>query len=120
MADTVSFIDPRLAVPATPATVELFDPPMCCPTGLCGPALDQALLDVNDMILQLKAQGISVERYQMASHPQRFTSNADVMRLVREQQMAALPICVVRGRVLKVGTYPTLDEVTSAVDGDPA
>ena len=34
--------------------VELFDPPMCCPTGLCGPSLDQTLLDVSEMILTLK------------------------------------------------------------------
>jgi len=30
--------------------VEFFDPPMCCPSGLCGPTLDQTLLDVNEMI----------------------------------------------------------------------
>lgn len=115
----VSLFDTPATAPAS-ATVELFDPPMCCPTGLCGPALDQSLLDVNDLIVTLKAQGISVERYQMTSHPQRFTSNPDVMRLVREQQMAALPICVVRGRVLTAGAYPTLAEVTGALDGDLA
>jgi hypothetical protein len=120
MTETVSFFDPQAAAPATPVTVEFFDPPMCCPTGLCGPALDQTLLDVNDMLLQLKAQGISVERYQMTSHPQRFTSNAAVMRLVRERQMAALPICVVCGRVLTAGAYPTLAEVRAALDGDSA
>jgi hypothetical protein len=113
----VSLFDTPAATP-TQATVEFFDPPMCCPTGLCGPALDQTLLDVNDMILALKAQGIGVERYQMTSHPQRFTSNTDVMRLVRERQMAALPISVVRGRVLKAGAYPTLAEVTAALHGD--
>jgi hypothetical protein len=115
----VSLFDTPAAAP-TPATIEFFDPPMCCPTGLCGPALDQTLLDVNDMILQLKAQGVDVERYQMTSHPQRFTSNAEVMRLVREQQMAALPISVVRGRVIKAGAYPTLAEVRAALDGDTA
>ena len=120
MTETVSFFDPQPAGPATPVAVEFFDPPMCCPTGLCGPALDQTLLDVNDMILKLKAQGVSVERYQMTSHPQRFTGNAEVMRLVRERQMAALPICVVRGRVLKVGAYPTLAEVAAALDEDLA
>jgi hypothetical protein len=120
MADTVSFFDQGLAAPTTPATVELFDPPMCCPTGLCGPALDQTLLDVNDMILKLKAQGIGVERYQMTSHPQAFLGNPDVMRLVREREMAALPISVVRGRVLKVGAYPTLAELTAALHGDLA
>jgi hypothetical protein len=117
MADTVAFFDHGLAAPATPATVELFDPPMCCPTGLCGPALDQTLLDMNDLILKLKAQGVGVERYQMTSHPQAFLHNPDVMRLVREREMAALPICVVRGRVLKAGAYPTLAEVTAALDG---
>ena len=115
----VSLFDTPAAAP-TQATVEFFDPPMCCPTGLCGPALDQTLLDVNDMILKLKAQGIGVERYQMTSHPQRFTSNPDVMRLVRERQMAALPISIVRGRVLKVGAYPTLAEVMAVLHGDLA
>ncbi len=37
----------------TPADVEFFDPPMCCPTGLCGPTLDQTLLDVNEMVISL-------------------------------------------------------------------
>src|SRR5512146_3555364 len=76
--------------------VEFFDPPMCCPTGVCGPTVDQTLLDVNEMILTLKAEGISVERYQMTSHPAAVLNNAEVMRLVREQQMAALPITAVR------------------------
>ncbi len=93
------------------AVVEFFDPPMCCPTGLCGPTLDQTLLDVNEMVLTLQAEGFQVERYQMTGQPQAFLSNPDVMRLVREQQMAALPITMVRGRVVKVGAYPTLLEV---------
>lgn len=102
------------------AIVELFDPPMCCSTGLCGPTLDQTLLDVNEMILTLQAEGVSVERYQMTSHPQAFLNNADVMRLVREKQMAALPVTVVRGRVLKIGAYPALAEVQAALNGAAA
>ena len=97
--------------------VELFDPPMCCPTGLCGPALDQTLLDVNEMILSLQEDGAQVERYQMTSHPQRFMANTEVMRLVRERQMDALPITVVHGQVIKVGAYPTLYEVRAALNG---
>lgn len=99
------------------AAVELFDPPMCCPTGLCGPTLDQTLLDVNEMILALQAEGVGVERYQMTSHPQAFLNNTDVMRLVRDQQMAALPITLVRGQVVKTGAYPTLSEVRSFLNG---
>ena len=100
-----------------PADVEIFDPPMCCPTGLCGPTLDETLLDLNEMILSLQAEGIMIERYQMTSHPQAFLSNPEVMRLVREQQMAALPITIVREKVIKVGEYPTLKEIKSKLNG---
>lgn len=101
---------------APTADVELFDPPMCCPTGLCGPTLDQALLDVNEMVMTLQRENVRVARYQMTSHPHAFLGNAEVMKLVREKQLAALPIAVVRGRVIKVGAYPTLNEVRAALN----
>ena len=117
MNDTISLTDRAAATADTATDVALFDPPMCCPTGLCGPALDQTLLDVNEMILALQADGIRIERYQMTSHPQQFINNGDVMRLVREQQMAALPITIVREQVVKAGAYPTLDEIRVALNG---
>ena len=102
------------------AEIEFFDPPMCCPTGLCGPTLDQTLLDVNEMILALQIEGLTVERYQMTSHPNAYLGNAEVMKLVREKQMEALPIIVVRGKVVKVGAYPTLTELKAALNGASA
>lgn len=100
-----------------PADVEMFDPPMCCPTGLCGPTLDQTLLDVNEMIFALQRDNLRVERYQMTSHPNAFLGNAEVMKLVREKQMEALPIIVVRGKIIKSGAYPSLEEVRIALNG---
>jgi len=100
-----------------PVDVEFFDPPMCCPTGLCGPTLDQTLLDVNEMILALQRDGLRVERYQIAGQPNAFLGNADVMKLVREKQMEALPIIVVHGKIIKSGGYPSLDEMRVALNG---
>ena len=97
--------------------VEIFDPPMCCPTGMCGPTIDQTLLDLNEMLMTLESRGVSVARYQMVSHPNAFLSNAEVMKIMREQQMAALPITVVHGIVIKTKTYPTLAEVKTHLDG---
>ena len=116
MGGFVNILD-SMPVPADTAVVEIFDPPMCCPTGMCGPTLDQTLLDVNEMVLGLQADGITVERYQMTSHPQAFLNNSDVMRLVREKEMAALPITVVRGKVAKSGAYPTLAEIKALLNG---
>ena len=114
MTEPISLFN--LSAQVTPsAEVEIFDPPMCCPTGLCGPTLDQTLLDVSEMIGALKAVNVTVERYQMTSHLNAFMNNRDVMRLVQERQMDALPITLVRGNVIKVGAYPTRTEIEAAL-----
>jgi len=96
--------------------VEFFDPPMCCPTGLCGPVLDQTLLDVNEMILSLQIKGVVVKRYQMASDPNVFLNNEAVMLLIRERQISALPITIVSGDIIKSGSYPSLAEIQVALN----
>jgi hypothetical protein len=116
MTESITFISISNP-PASAVVVEIFDPPMCCPTGVCGPTIDQALLDVNEMILDLQSSGVSVARYQMTSHPHAFLNNTEVMRLVREQQMAALPITTVLGKVIKTGSYPNLAELKTALHG---
>ncbi len=113
MSESITLIEPSPTAQIGTARVEIFDPPLCCPSGVCGPTVDQTLLDVNEMILALKAEGVGVERHQMASHPAAFLNNAEVMHLVRERQMDALPITVVQGHVIKTGAYPTLAEVKS-------
>jgi hypothetical protein len=98
--------------------VEIFEPPMCCSTGLCGPTIDPVLLDVSDMVLKLNDQGVVVQRYVMNQQPQAFLNNPEVYRLVRERQLTALPVTTVNGQIIKVGAYPTLVEVQAALNGD--
>lgn len=97
--------------------IQIFDPPMCCSTGLCGPTIDQTLLDVGEIIVKLQSGGYKVERYQMSTHPNAFLSNPDVMKLIREDQMEALPIIVIRGQLLRKGSYPKLDEIQNKLNG---
>lgn len=106
-----------LPTSVAPVDVEFFDPPMCCPTGLCGPAVDQTLLDVNEMIMSLQRENLRVERYQITNHPNAFLSNTEVMKLVQEKQMEALPVIVVRGKIVKVGGYPVIEEIRGALNG---
>jgi len=115
--EAVSLFETRPVEPAHAAAVEIFDPPLCCPTGLCGPTIDPALLDVNEMVLKLQAQGVAVERYQMTTQPQAFMNSPQVFRLIQERQLDALPITVVHGQIIKTGDYPSLDEVQAALNG---
>ena len=117
MSTNVTF-NPILGKPSETAAVQIFDPPMCCSSGLCGPTQDQALVDANEMLLSLAARGVQVERYQMTTNPGAFLGNGEVMRLIRlRQNMSALPITVVNGHVIKTDAYPNLREIESALEG---
>lgn len=98
--------------------VEIFDPPMCCPTGICGPTIDQELLDVNEMVKDIKDAGYQVERYQMTSHPAKFTGNPEVMALIRKKQMEALPIILLRGKIFAEGYYPNSTAIKEQLKKD--
>lgn len=99
----------------TALDVEIFDPPLCCPTGLCGPVLDTTLVDLGEAILSLQAEGRTVVRHMMTADPQAFMRNREVYQLIRERQLAVLPITVVRGRIVKTDVYPSLDELQGAL-----
>lgn len=103
--------------PNSVVDIQIFDPPMCCSTGLCGPSIDQTLLDVGEMVAKLQSEGYQVERYQMSTHPNAFTGNLEVMKLIREKQLAALPITVVCGQLLAEGRYPKLSEIKEKLNG---
>ena len=99
---------------------EIFDPQMCCSTGLCGSVQDQTLIDVDQMLRDRKSWGVRVERYQMTGNPGVFLKNSQVMRLVREKQLSVLPIAVVNGRVLKTGGYPVREELEAGLKAGQA
>jgi hypothetical protein len=99
----------------TAIDVEVFDPPLCCPTGLCGPVLDTTLLDLGEAIVALQAEGHAVTRHMMTTDPQAFMRNRDVYEAIKARQLEVLPITVVRGRIVKTGAYPTLDELHAAL-----
>ena len=40
--------------------IEIFDPAMCCPTGLCGPNINPDLMRIAAVLETLKRQGIVI------------------------------------------------------------
>lgn len=94
--------------------IEVFDPALCCPTGVCGPAVDPALLKFAGTLAFLRRQGVAIERRNLAQEPEAFEANADVKRLLAERGEKALPVTLVDGKVLAVGAYPSKEELAAA------
>ena len=90
--------------------LEIFDPAMCCPTGVCGPAVDPELLRVAAVMSALQKEGAAVQRYNPASQPEEFVRNKAVSSVLEKEGADSLPVTLLDGKVVKVGEYPTNDE----------
>ena len=91
--------------------VEVFDPPMCCSTGVCGPKVDPALVRFAGDLHWLANQRIAVERYNLAQQPQAFAANALVKSALHEHGNDCLPLILLDGSIVSQGRYPTRDEL---------
>lgn len=99
--------------------VEIYDPAMCCSSGLCGPAIDPVLVKVNDAVLALKKQGAEIERFNLAQQPKAFMENPEVKLLLSRNGKGILPITIVNGKILKTGEYPSYEELCDALGVEP-
>ena len=92
-------------------TVEVFDPPMCCSTGVCGPSVDPALATFASDLSWLADQGTSVERHNLSQEPKAFAESDLVRELLAERGDDALPAVVVDGELRSSGRMPTRSEL---------
>ncbi len=92
-------------------TVEVFDPAMCCSTGVCGPSVDPALARFAGDLEWLQGQGIAVQRYNLAQQPGAFAERDAVTAALREKGEECLPLVFVDGQLAGEGTYPAREEL---------
>ena len=100
--------------------IQVFDPPMCCPTGVCGPAVDPALTQFAADLEWTAAQGVSVERFNLAQQPHAFVNNPVVRALLEDEGDRCLPLVLVDGHVVAHGVYPSRDAIAASLGLAPA
>ena len=96
--------------------MSIYDPAMCCSTGLCGVGVDPELLRISTVLNTLKKNDIIVERYNLTSAPQEFIKNMQVNELIMKDGVEVLPVTVVDGKIVKTKNYPTNDEMVTMLD----
>lgn len=92
--------------------IEIFEPAMCCSTGLCGVSVDPELLRISTVLNTLKERGTEVKRYNLANAPMQFVTNHVVSEFVKLYGADKLPVTVVDGELAVSGRYPTNEEFT--------
>jgi hypothetical protein len=94
----------------------IFDPAMCCSTGVCGPSVNKELLRVATVINTLKNKGVLIERYNLTSNPQAFIDYKEINQILNTKGVEALPVTMVNGVVVKTGSYPINNEFCKLLD----
>jgi len=91
--------------------LEIFDPAMCCSTGVCGPSVDPELLRVSTIVNILNKKRFNVVRHNLSQEPQAFVQNQLVSDLLKTKGSEALPITLLDGKIVKSGSYPSKKEL---------
>ncbi|MDQ8188312.1 arsenite efflux transporter metallochaperone ArsD [Pelagicoccus sp. SDUM812002] len=88
-------------------TIEVYDPALCCSTGVCGPTPDSELAAFASTLERLKAKAVSVTRHNLAQEPLAFAQNSEVKAILEKDSDSALPLVFINGSLYFRGTYPT-------------
>lgn len=94
------------------ATIQVFDPALCCSTGVCGVDVDQELVGFSADVDWAKQQGANIERFNLAQQPLAFAENATVKSFLERSGQEALPLILVAGEIALAGRYPNRAELT--------
>ncbi len=92
-------------------TIQIFDPAMCCSTGVCGVDVDQALVSFSADVDWAKQNGAQIERFNLAQQPLVFAENKAVKAFLERSGQEALPLILVDGEVALAGRYPNRAEL---------
>ena len=95
--------------------LDVFDPPMCCSSGVCGPSVDPALAAFAADVDWLSGQGVSVTRHNLAQDPQAFVVQPLVKDLLQREGDACLPLVIANGEIVGHGAYPRREELARIV-----
>ncbi len=98
--------------------LQVFDPAMCCSTGVCGPSVDPALPRFAADLEWLKGKGVAVERYNLAQEVAAFAGNPIVKSALNSQGTKCLPLVLADGVIIFQGTYPAREALARCVGVD--
>lgn len=92
-------------------SIQIFDPALCCSTGICGVDVDQELVRFAADVDWARANGVAIERFNLSQQPMEFANRPAVKEALARHGQACLPLTLVEGAVQCTGRYPARDEL---------
>jgi len=91
-------------------TVRVYDPALCCSSGVCGPSVDPELVRVNTDLEWLKTKGVEVTRFNLAQQPSEFVADEQVKTRLQRSGSEVLPLNFLNDELVAARFYPTREQ----------
>lgn len=101
------------------STIRVFEPALCCNTGVCGPDVDQALVQFTADLEHLRGQGVDIARHNLANDPLAFANDETARAFLQLAGSEGLPLTVVDGVTVMTGSYPSRDQLAKFAGLEP-
>lgn len=99
--------------------LRIYEPAMCCSTGLCGVGIDPELMRMATVLDNLQKNGVDAKRFNLNSAPIEFINNSVVNKLINERGTDVLPLMLVDNEVVISQRYPTNAELIMHLNISP-
>jgi len=96
--------------------LEVYDPALCCSSGVCGPDPDAALIQFSADFDWARSIGTEAVRFNLGQEPGAFAGNPLVRRALTGGGVASLPMVLVDGEIFTQGRYPTREELAARLE----
>lgn len=96
--------------------MSIYEPAMCCDTGLCGVSVNPELLRISTVLNALKKNGVAVNRFNLSSAPMAFVNNKTINIFINEKGVEELPVVMVDEKIVMTGRYPTNEELVTLLE----
>jgi len=94
-------------------TLKIYDPAMCCPTGVCGTSVDTTLVQLANFLNSLDKNIFDVKRFGLSTEPSEYVANKQVAKYLNEEGVESLPLIFLDDKLLFKGDYPSVPELSS-------
>ncbi len=91
--------------------IKVYDPPMCCSSGVCGASVNPELVRFSNDLKELERQGVSVQRFNLSSDPAAFVAEPLVKETLAQEGNDCLPLILADGKIIAKGGYPLREEM---------
>lgn len=93
------------------AAIRIYEPALCCDTGVCGVDVDESLVAVTATVRSLQDLGADIQRHNLATDPLAFTTDETVRAFMHVVGSTGLPLTVVDGVTVATGAYPSKSQL---------